>query len=137
MTDEVQNKTVTPEEFLARYILQRSHLRQDGTVKPDAFIPYPWPDLSVTRHLQLSENALWSIGQNVARQTGKTLRARADIRTLDVQRHSLQVLAAPVEGNPNHANVTGWPAEKPAQKIIALQTASAAGKVKKAPTESD
>jgi hypothetical protein len=40
----------------------------------------------------------------------------------------LAVAAAPVEGNPNHANVTGWPTEKPMQKIIAQKLAAAAGK---------
>lgn len=133
MTKEGTGKPVTADEQLARFILQRSHLRQDGTVKQDAFIPHPWPDLSVTRHLQLTERELWSIGQNVARQTAKTLHGRADVRASDFQRHRLRVIKARVEGNPNHANVTGWPTEKPAQKIIAQQIAAAAGKAHQPP----
>ncbi len=133
MTDEGTGRPISADEHLARFILQRSHLRQDGSVKPDAFVPYPWPDLSVTRHLQLTENELWSIGHNVARQATKTLRGRADVRARDFQQHRLRVLAAPVEGNPNHANVTDWPTEKPAQKIIAQQIAAAAGKAYQPP----
>lgn len=133
MTEERIGKPVTADEQLARFILQRSHLRQDGTSKQDAFIPHPWPDLSVTRHLQLTEKELWSIGQNIARQTAKTLYGRADVRASDFQRHRLRVIAARVEGNPNHANVTGWPTEKPAQKIIAQQIAAAAGKAHQPP----
>jgi hypothetical protein len=44
------------------------------------------------------------------------------------QRQELHVVAAPLLENPNHANVTGWPGEKPAQKIIAQQISAAAGK---------
>ena len=128
MTDEGTGKPVSSDEQLSRFILQRSHLRPDGSVKQDAFVPYPWPDLSVTRHLQLTEKEVWSIGHNVARQTAKTLRGRADVPASDFQQHRLRVLAAPVEENPNHANVTDWPAGKPAQKIIAQQIAAAAGK---------
>lgn len=133
MTEKGTGKPVTADEQLARFILQRSHLRQDGTVKQDAFIPHPWPDLSVTRHFQLTEKELWSIGENVARQTAKTLYGRADVRASDFHRHRLRIIAARVEGNPNHANVTGWPTEKPAQKIIAQQIAAAAGKAHQPP----
>lgn len=128
MTDEETGKSITADEQLARFILQRSHLRQDGTVKQDAFVPYPWPDLSVTRHLQLTERELWRVGQDIARQTEKNLCGRADVKAADFLRHRLRVITAPVAGNPNHANVTGWPTEKPAQKIIAQQIAAAAGK---------
>ena len=38
--------------------------------------------------------------------------------------------------NPNHANVIGWPAEKPAQKIIAQQIAAAVDKSVPAPYNS-
>ena len=135
MTDNELSEPVTSDELLARFILQRSHLRPDGSVKQDAFVPYPWPDLSVTRHLQLTDNELWSIGHDVARQTAKTLHGRADERASDFQQQRLRVIAAPVNGNPNHANVTDWPAEKPAQKIIAQQIAAAAGKARKVPAE--
>jgi hypothetical protein len=135
MTNEETGKPVASGELLARIILQRTHLRRDGTVKQDAFVPYPWPDLSVTRHLQLTQKELWSIGQDVARQTAKTLRGRADVGASDFRRHELQVITAPVERNPNHANVAGWPTEKPAQKLIAQQIAATAGKARQPPHE--
>jgi hypothetical protein len=53
---------------------------------------------------------------------------RADVQVSVFQRQELHVVAAPLPENPNHANVTGWPAEKPAQKIIAQQIAAVAGK---------
>ncbi len=124
---------VQSDEQLARFILNRSRLRPDGTVRPDMFIPYPLNELSVTRHLELSEVELWKIGQDVARQTGKTLHGRADVQAFIFQKQRLRVIAAPILENPNHANVVGWPSEKPVQKTIAQEIAAAAGKAKMAP----
>ena len=137
MTDEEARGPVTSNELLARFILQRSHLRQDWTVKSDAFIPYPWPNLSVTRHLQLSDPELWKIAQKVAQQTERILHGRADVQASDFERQSLRVVAAPVSENPNHANVSGWPLEKSAQKTIAQEIAQSAGKARKPPPHSE
>jgi hypothetical protein len=137
MTDEEARGPVTSNELLARFILHGSHLRQDWTVKPDAFIPHPRLDLSVTRHLHLSEDELWNIARRVARQTSKILHGRADVQASDFERQTLRVVAAPVLENPNHANVSGWPIEKFAQKAIAQEIAQAAGKARKAPPHSD
>lgn len=133
MTDEAAQSAIPSGEHLARFILHRRHLRQDWTVKPDAFIPHPWPDLSVTRHLQLSETALWNIGRDVARQTEKILHGRADVRVFNFEQHTLRVVSAPRADNRNHANVKGWPTEKPAQKAIAQEIAKAAGKARETP----
>jgi hypothetical protein len=111
-------------ERLSRYILQKSHVRQDNTLRADPFIPHPHADLSVTRHLELDAKAIWDNGEDVARQTGKALHGRAENLAGAYQGQSLSVVAAPVAGNRNHANVIGWPADKPAQKIIALEIAA-------------
>lgn len=116
---------VADEEGLARFILFSNWIRNsDKTVKPDAFIPYPYPDLSVTRHIDLSEEALWNVGQHVADARSAKLYGRADIYAFTARRQRLGIDPAPVPNNPNHANVYGWPADKPAQKIIALQLAA-------------
>lgn len=122
-------------EWLARFIYYRRHIREDRTVRPDAFIPHPYTELSVTRHLQLSEGRIWELGHGVARQVRHTLRGRADVQVFVCQRQQLSVVEAPLAENFNHANVTGWPAEKPAQKIIAQQIADAAGKALAPPPE--
>jgi hypothetical protein len=128
MSNEERLPPITDDEWLARFIYYRRYIRQDWTVRPDAFVPYPYPDLSVTRHLQLSASQLWDIGHNVAREIGETLRGRASVQCLVFRQQALRVLTAPLPENPNHANVSGWPAEKPAQKIIAQEIAAAAGK---------
>jgi hypothetical protein len=117
---------VPEKELLARFILQSNHRRADGTVKPDAFIPFPLPDFSVTRHIGLSEAQLWSAGQTVAYQVSKPLYGRADLRVEAFTSVALTVLQDPIPGNPNHANVIGWPLEKPAQKSKAQEIASKA-----------
>lgn len=116
-------------ERLARFVLFSKWIRSSGptkTVKPDAFIPHPYPDLSVTRHLHLSEKQLWDIGQAIADVRPAYLYGRADIQATHAENVGLRVKAAPVRGNANHANVTGWPGDKPAQKIIAQQLAAVA-----------
>ena len=116
---------VSDGEWLARYILRKDHVRQDGTVKPDPFIPHPHADLSVTRHLGLDEQEIWSAGTKVAEQVaeklpGATLQGRADAQARLYRQQSLFVEAVPVKGNENHANVIDWPPDKPSQKAIAL-----------------
>lgn len=120
-------------ELLARYLLQGSHIRADFTIRPDAFIPHPWPDLSVTRHLGLTGEQIWAIGDQVARRIGKRLNGRADVTAFAFTNRRLQVRPAPVADNANHANVTGWPADKPSQKILAQEIAADAGKALPSP----
>ena len=115
------------EEPLARYIFFKSHVRADGTVKQDAFIPHPHPDLSVTRHICLTDEQIWTHGKTVSVLRKLALIGRADRIAQDYRDQKLLLSAAPVHGNLNHANITGWPADKPAQKIIAQLIAIRAG----------
>lgn len=114
------NLSVADNEWLARYILRKDHVRADGTVKPDPFIPFKHVELSVTRHLGLSESDLWAAGETVATQVGEDMYGRADAIADVFVRQKLKVLSAPVVGNVNHANVVGWPPDKKTQKEIAL-----------------
>jgi hypothetical protein len=125
MIDPSNVQDVAAEEQLARYILYSKHVRaSDLTIRPDAFIPHPYLELSVTRHLECAEGEIWSIGQAVASKQGKTLYGRADVGTRVCLDQRLDVNAAPLPGNPNHANITGWPASKPHQKILAMVIAA-------------
>jgi hypothetical protein len=118
---------VTADEVLARFVVQSSHIRRSNhSIRPDAFIPHPYPDLSVTRHHLAVESELWSVGEQVAATSGKTLFGRGDFQSSVCHAQRLVVRAAPVAGNPNHANVSGWPSDKPAQKIIAMEIAATA-----------
>jgi len=74
---------ISPEERLARFITSKHWLRVDGTVKPDGFIPPADLNLSVTRHIGLSQEQLLKIGQDVVREIADkrtaALYGRADL----------------------------------------------------------
>ncbi len=127
MIDPRNVPEVAADEALARYILHSSHIRaSDHTVRPNAFIPHPHGELSVTRHLLMTMEELWSVGRAVAAATSKTLYGRADFAASDCLAQQLAVHAAPIAENPNHANIGGWPADKSSQKIVALEIAATA-----------
>jgi len=118
--------SVAPDELLSRYIIYSKWIRkQDQTVKQDAFIP-PNSELSVTRHLGLTEGAIWIIGGKIAESIHRSLHGRADVKTSHVIAQRLNVVPQPVDGNPNHANIINWPPDKDARKMCALEIASVA-----------
>jgi hypothetical protein len=128
MIDPSNVPPVSDDEELARYIFSSSHVRRaDKSLKPDAFMPPMNLELSVTRHLATNEVELWGIGETVALASSRTLRGRADIDTKACLGQKLSVQAAPIiPQNPNHAHIVGWPADKPARKIVALEIAAKA-----------
>jgi len=125
MTDIPALPPVSEDEWMARFILFRHWIRKsDPSVRPDAFIPHPHPGLSVTRHIDLSEAELWRIGQEIPDKRPATLYGRADLQAISVIKKSLHIVPTPEPKN--HANITGWPADKPSQKIIAQEIAAEA-----------
>jgi hypothetical protein len=136
MTDQpTLPDSIGDDETLARFILFRKHIRHDSdgiTVKADAFIPPPSLELSVTRHDHLTDSDLWRIGRDIAsnRQVSSgqmvALRGRANVQANVVTRQGLKTVPDPLKSNPWHANVTGWPEKKPAQKNIAEKLAASA-----------
>jgi len=113
-------------ELLARYVVFGSHVRPDQTVKQDAFIPPPDLEMSVNRHRESTVEEIWRIGQQVAALRTLTLKGRADIRVSEYKIAGLAAKQEPIDGNPNHAIVVGWPTEKAAQKHVAQKLAAQA-----------
>lgn len=120
---------VLDSELLARFLRSRRLFGIDPPrVKPEAFIPHPYHDLSVTRHCGLTETQMWDAGQEVVREISVTegrsitLYGRGDVLTADVRSQRLDV--TPDEPPQNHAVIVGWPiGGKAEQKIIALELA--------------
>lgn len=120
------NGSIAPDELLARYITSSRWFRkQDQTVTQNAFIP-PNSELSVTRHLGLTEEGIWAIGKKIAESIPCSLHGRADVETSHVIAQRLNVVPQPVDGNPNHAGIIDWPPEKDARKMCALEIARVA-----------
>ncbi len=139
MIDPGRVPAVDASELLARFILSSAHIRaSDQTIKPDAFIPHPHLELSVTRHRDASEAELWEAGRAVvaAQRQPRTLHGRGDVAAFAFIPQQLAVRAAPVRDhpalpdNPNHANVIGWPPDKALQRLKALKIAEQAALVR-------
>ncbi len=121
----IDRLSIAPEEPLARFIYSSSHFSRDNQrVKHNAFMPGTDGRTSVFQTKGLDEPATWAIGEEVGAKRSQTLRARGDIAAADVSKARLTV--APCEPPPRHANIEGWPAEKSAQKLIAIDLADAA-----------
>jgi len=119
--------SVDPAEVLARYVLFSGHFRtSDNSVKPNAFIPHPYADLSLTRHVAATDAELWAEGQRIAVERTATLYGRADVPANAFTTQGLRTVPDPLPENPNHAVVNEWPKDKPAQKLMAIQIASKA-----------
>jgi len=132
MIDPAHVPEVGAVEMLARYALFSGHIRNsDKTLKADAFMPPPDRELSTTRHLSLSEAEIWMLGEAVAAVRRRTLIGRGDIQAKACIDQKLVVHAAPLAENPNHAHVVNWPADKPAQKMIAQEIAAVSQFVEK------
>ena len=128
--------TVDSNECLSRFIYSSRHIRSDsGTIKADAFIPHPPEELSVNRDRDATDEETWSIGASISAQRKRTLHGRGDVVAATYQRQKLKTVAAPVDGNPNHVNVTQWPSDKAGQKLIAQEIA-AVSKLVRPPTAS-
>jgi len=124
----MMNDVIAPDEILARYITSSRWFRRQNLtvkVKQDAFIP-PDSELSVTRHLGLTEEGIWAIGKKIAASIPRSLHGRADVETSSVIAQHLNVVPQPANDNPNHANIINWPQDKDAGKMCALEIARVA-----------
>jgi hypothetical protein len=118
---------IEPDEILGRFVLYSGHVRaSDRTVKPEAFMPHPHNELSVTRRREATEEELWAEGQRIGAIRQLTLKGRADVSALVFTAEGLRTVSDPIPKNPNHANVTDWPNDKPTQKLKAIQIANKA-----------
>jgi hypothetical protein len=82
--------------------------------------------LSVTRHLDLSDEELWQKGIREVAQSATKLIRRADFKTLTARGLALEVVSVPEPDNVYHAEVRGWPPEKHARKNLAVDIAESA-----------
>lgn len=109
------------ERAFTRFIYSRSHLKD----LYNAFMPPSSGGLSVCQVLGRSEQKLWRLGRKV--RTDRELRGRADFDADAVRLASadLRLVVDHVDYR-GHANVLGWPAEKPRRMHFAKQLARSA-----------
>jgi hypothetical protein len=129
MIDTDPVPSVDDNELLARFILHKSDYRSsDDTVRPQLFLPYSRVELSVNRHRDSEVEELWDIGETVAEDRRCNLYGRSDIVASKCRIGGLQVEAAPITNNANHANITGFPRPNPDQLSLAQKLAESASK---------
>ncbi len=125
---------VSAAETVARYILYHRWIRSsDNSTKPEAFIPHPYQELSVTRHIGLTGQEVWELGRDVAISQEKPLLGRADLQVETILKMGLSI--EPDEPPQNHANIKGFPPGKSEQKSIAIRIAVKARFVPSPPGE--
>jgi hypothetical protein len=133
---------VDDDELLARFILNSNEFRSDETVKPKLFLPFSRVVLSVNRHRDCIEEEIWEVGAYVAQTRKCTFYGRSDIAAKACNIAPLKVVAVPIKDkpdqpdNPNHADITGYPATKAEQMSLATKLAAAAG-TRKVPPQSN
>lgn len=117
---------IEPDECLSRYILSKSHIRQDGTVRHNALMPWKHDNCtSVFRITGLSESEKWDLGEReIATRQGKPLIGSAEIKAIHVYKNNLEI--DPDDNPPRHANITGWPEDKSKIRSIAQELAAQA-----------
>ena len=120
-------------ELVARFVISKRWIRSSNqSVKPDAFMPPPNKEFSVTRHKGISTEKLWRHGKAVAEKRTATekrdvrLLGRADVSVSDVRKQNIEAVPRPIWGNWNHAHLIGWPTNKDHQKMIAMEIAAEA-----------
>jgi len=117
---------VCDSERISRFLFSRRWFAPStGRVKPEAFVPHPYIQLSVSCTEGLDENHVWQIGQETAesRKDKPTLHGRADLTAQAVRLQELEIIR---DDKPRfHANVVGWDGEKAAQLSKAQEMAAA------------
>lgn len=132
MLDPDDLPDVEPNELTARFIATKQHLNRSTdppTIKPNAYMPRENEEgVSITRLVQISDDEVWEIGRNMAanRTPPRTLRGRADVLVATFLGQGLDVKPVPVDGNPNHAEASGWPSLESDQLAIAKEIAAVA-----------
>lgn len=111
-------------EPISRFIFSKSHFNRSGP-KYGAFLPASDGDTSCFRVKGLSEDANWEIGRFVGRKRGKDAKGRANVNVEDV---SAQGLTIDPDACPHlrHVNMTAWPDEESARKLVAIELAKKA-----------
>ena len=101
---------IDPNERPSRFVVNSNEFRPSNkTAKPKAFMPPKNKRLSVYRISTLSEDEIWSIGEEfVAEPRGQTLYGRADLLAQDV--YDLKQKVEPeTSRHCLHADIIPWP----------------------------
>lgn len=101
--------TIGTLEVTTRFLFSREHFAETKRmVKARAFLPDQRDETSVFRITDMTNDAIWTIGNEIR---GESAKARGDLLVSVVQKAGLKIRAAP-EDHPRHAVIVNWPTEK-------------------------
>ena len=108
---------------VSRFLTSRSHFSaNESRVKHGAFLPPASLELSVFVTDQMSLGEIWDCADT---HIPRKVYGRADISRVGVEEGTR--LSVVVDNTPrNHANIVGWPQDKPARKRLAIKLANLA-----------
>ena len=113
--------SILSSENLSRFVFKKTHIRSNNEVHWRAFDPPRNLRLSVFRTSDISEEEIWTYGENIAIQRAKPLEGRADITMSSIKYTELDVIA---DASPSkHANIVNWPQKKDEKMEIAMRLA--------------
>lgn len=119
---------VEDHERISRFLFTKRHYStQKNLVKPEAFVPHPHIELSVSCTHDLNEEDVWALGTTamLARSDNRNLHGRGDLLAGHVYAQKLTLDRD--DDPPKHANILGWPEEGgDAQLMKATELASQA-----------
>ncbi len=120
-----ENNKISFHETIARYLFDRKHFAPEKKrVKYPAFLPRNG-ETSVFRISGLSSEDIWRIGEIVANESSRNLKARGDLAVRDVSDEGLEVIQE-TRKHHLHANITGWSDDSSKNKLIAIKLADKA-----------
>ena len=114
-------EAVSPGERISRYIFEKRHIKT-GKVSFGAFLPSRAKELSVYRTDRCSERRIWLLGELFVERIRKgklRILGRGDVSSGIVFEQGLRIVASK-QPHPRHANVLGWPDDKPQQQMKAV-----------------
>ena len=116
------NKEVSPSEYVARFITQKSYYRPSNqTVRYNAFMPNRDGETSVYRITDINNTEINEIGHSfVADKLKQPLKGRAEIIVSNILEKKLKVEPDP-NPHPRHANIIDWPEDRAKHRLIAIQ----------------
>lgn len=109
MLDPNHLPDVADDEDLCRFVFQKGDITATR-VKVAAFVPEDSKNaISVMRRLEASEEEIRSEGSKMASMRGRGLKGYGQLTAKSVRDAQLDVVPKMEDGNPNHADVIGWP----------------------------
>lgn len=131
----MQSDAVESAERLSRFVLDSGKISA-SKVHYRVFLPSPSDGCtSVFRIEGLTEVEVWELGHaEVATPSARSLHGRADVTVQQVVDSQLQVDPEP-SSHVRHANIVGWPHEKPEQIRLAQLLAACARAVPRSSSE--